>query len=522
MKKFSSIFLPVLAAAAALLMAVSCFADLSTEADHEIPDIVIQGLDPTMYVLYGQEIHLEVTVSQEGRTMSDLDCQWTIDLKPNELDDRIELGEGTTIDYKVSNRPSGTPYIIRLEVTDKQTGLVKMAACKLYVASSLGEGLLVAYTRDGGATSEFDLLANKYVTWGYTSEEPTYTRALYELANGHVLEDHVNVVCEMTDTDAGGAGVYGENRILVGTDRHMRSIDPLTFVETEADAPLFYSAYQTEFGTTDIFNFAGYSNGAIVGGEPFGMMCHIDRQYSALGLSLEPKNFFRPDNIAHGPMQQGGHLAVFNENDGNFYFIMGWNLTQTAFQQVAYTFSFPTQGCVSIGSGCGRNQTLCFLLKDPSDVYRVCQLDVQNTTPSVNVYNLNGTDMDKIVSVAFCDNCDLMYYATQNELYATILAAGRVNTRKVNWAPDSPDEKITSVKQYTQAWYGTHQYYPSDYEFILDTHRLQMIITTYNEKTGEGKIYLRPFNVSTGLFTSKNNGTYGGFGEITAICPTFR
>ena len=44
----------------------------------------------------------------------------------------------------------------------------------------------------------------------------------------------------------------------------------------------------------------------------------------------------------------------------------------------------------------------------------------------------------------------------------------------------------------------------------------------YNEKTGEGKIYLRPFNVSTGLFTSKNNGTYGGFGEITAICPTFR
>ena len=49
-----------------------------------------------------------------------------------------------------------------------------------------------------------------------------------------------------------------------------------------------------------------------------------------------------------------------------------------------------------------------------------------------------------------------------------------------------------------------------------------MIITTYNDKTGEGKVYLRPFNVSTGLFTAKDNGTYGGFGEITALCPTLR
>ena len=522
MKRISSIFLQALAFLASSLLAVSCFADLSTEADHEIPDIIIEGLEPNMYVLYGQDIHLEVKVSQEGRTMDDLDCQWTIDLKPDTLADRIELGEGTSLDYKVSNRPSSTPYIIRLDVTDKQTGLVKMAACRLFVASSLGEGLLVAYTRDGGASSEFDLLANKYVTWGYTSEEPTYTRELFSLANGRAFDENVNVVCEMTDTDAGGAGVYGENRILVGTDAHMHSIDPLTFVLTESDAPLFYSAYQTEFATTDIFNFGGYSNGAIVNGEPFGMMCHIDRQYSALGLSLEPKNFFRPNNIAHGPMQQGGHFGVFNENDGKFYYIMGWNLTQSAFSQVAYTFSFQTAGCVSVGSGCGRNQTLCFLLKDPSDVYRVCQLDVQNTTPVVNVFTINGTEMDKIVSVDFCDNCDMMYYATPTSIYATILAAGRVNTRKVTWAPDSPDEKITSVRQYKQAWYGTHQYYPSDYEFLLDTHRLQLIITTYNETTGEGKIYLRPFNVSTGLFTAKNNGTYGGFGEITAICPTFR
>ena len=68
MKKRSNILLHALAAVAVSLLAVSCFADLSTEADHEIPDIIIEGLAPEMYVLYGQEIHLEVSVSQEGRT----------------------------------------------------------------------------------------------------------------------------------------------------------------------------------------------------------------------------------------------------------------------------------------------------------------------------------------------------------------------------------------------------------------------------------------------------------------------
>lgn len=49
-----------------------------------------------------------------------------------------------------------------------------------------------------------------------------------------------------------------------------------------------------------------------------------------------------------------------------------------------------------------------------------------------------------------------------------------------------------------------------------------MVIVTYNEKTGEGKFYLRPYNVSTGLFTYKDNGSYGGFGKISSIAPLFK
>jgi hypothetical protein len=215
-------------------------------------------------------------------------------------------------------------------------------------------------------------------------------------------------------------------------------------------------------------------------------------------------------------------LAVFDETRSKFFFITGWNATQASFSEVNVDLAFSLADNVCVGGGCSRNQSLCFLLRSPEGAYHVCILDVQGAAPMCKAYEVENEAMDNIVTVAFCDNCDIMYFATTDAIYSTILADGRVSTRKVSWSPDSPDEKITCIRQYVQGWYGTHQYNLDDYPFQLETNRLQLIITTYNEKTGEGKIYLRPFNVSTGLFTSKNNGTYGGFGEITALCPTFR
>ncbi len=517
MKRRFLIYLILPALATGLL--TSCYQDLSTEATIEIPELVIEGVPETMNVLYGEELVINPVIKQEGRSAEDFEYLWTIDLVPDNYNQRLELGTDPDLRYKVSNAPSDAAYTLRLDVTDKQTGLVKVAATKLYVGSSLGEGLLVAYTRDGGATSEFDLLANKYLTYGYESDVPRYTREIHTLANGNAFGERVNAICEMVDSD--GASL-NENRIIIGTNSHIYSYDPLTFIQNASDGTLFYSNTQTEFGTTAIFNFAGYSHGAIIGNKAFGMLCIIDRQYSLLNFGQDPGDVFKPTNVAYGPMQQGGHLAVFDETRGKFYFIMGWNVTQASFSQVSAELGFTLAGCTSIGTGCSRNQTLCFLLRDTGGAYRACLMDVQGNTPVVRSVEIPGEEMDKITSVAFCDNCDIMYYATPQSIYATILAEGRVSTRKINWSPDSPDEKITSIKQYTQGWYGTHQYTASDYPFQLATHRLQMIITTYNETTGEGKIYLRPFNVSTGLFTSQDNGTYGGFGEITAICPTFR
>ena len=495
------------------LLTASCYKDLSTPADHEIPDIVVTGLAPEIHVTYGEELDITVQVSQEGRTASDFDLVWSIDLNPDRQADRIEeLETGPTLHYKVANRPADAPYILRLDVTDPRTGLTKVVYSKLYVASSLGEGLLVAYTRDGGKTSEFDFFANEYVTYGYEGET-LFTREIYQLANEKTFEGKVQALVAIIDSD--GAS-YNEMRVLAGTEDHIVALDPLTFKQTASDAALFNSSIQSEFGTTALFNFAAYQAGALIGGRLFVMPTLMDRVFSAASFPLEPRNVMHRHNSAWAAFQ-GGNFGFFDEVHSRFFLIYGWSAHQGAFEEVSSApLGFSVQGATCIGAGEMRGKRLAFLLRDAAGNYHVCTMEDMDTSARMSAVAVPSTALDEAVSIAFCDNCDLMYYATPRELYVTLLAAGRVSNRKVNWAPESPDERITSIRQYTQGY--AIDWYP----YLIATNRLQMIITTYNDKTGEGKVYLRPFNVSTGLFTAKDNGTYGGFGEITALCPTLR
>ena len=103
-----------------------------------------------------------------------------------------------------------------------------------------------------------------------------------------------------------------------------------------------------------------------------------------------------------------------------------------------------------------------------------------------------------------------------------VISGTSVMTNALTWKPDSSEEKITLLRQYDQAWFGVGQIAEYNYDMKLPTHRLQIIIATYNQTKKEGKIYLRPFNVSTGNFTTKTNGVYGGFGEILTVSSTLR
>lgn len=515
----NSIFL-----SAVLSMAlVSCYKDLSTEATFEIPVIDISGPDEILHVSYGHELDVAVEVSQEGRTEEDFTYLWEIDMRPGSNGNRLWLGEESSLKYKVANTPTDSPYILTCTVTDKKTNLSQIKSWKVYVASSLGEGLLVAYTRDGGLTSDLDLVAAKAITYDYASEEPRYTRELYSFANdGDKIEGKIN---SMSPFVATGDASYSENYIAVGTDRSIFLVDPLTYKVGRKDAEMFNIHETKSYETLRVFNAGSNMIGAVVDNQLFGAFAGISSSYSPANIVESVKHSFTRENMAFAKLQQGG-IALFSSEEGKFHYIPAWQISQGAFTAHTFPLSFPLVGAESVGTGCTKGSNslvLSFVIKSTDAKFHICTIDFYTSfEPAVTEYSLEGDGLEEAVSFAFCDNADIMYYATPEKIYSVILSAGKASVTPLSWTPDSSDEKICSIEQYSQAWVGTHNYSIGDYDFPLSTNRLQMIITTYNEKTGEGKIYLRPFNVSTGKFTFKSNGTFGGFGKITAITPTLR
>lgn len=505
-----------------LLSAASCYKDLSTEAGEPLPDLTLSGLEPELNVVYGQTIDVSVTAQMSGRSAGDFDYLWEIDLRANSPANRVELGRESSLQYRVTNTPNNTPYCLTVTVTDRESGLSLTKTCFLHVGSSLGEGLLVAYTRDGGKTSDFDLVAAPSVTYGYTGS-PRYTRGIYALANnGAVFEGRINAILETVDTDG---GVHNENRIIIATDEHLTAIDPLTFVPREKDAQLFTSTRITSFGTSTLFNCGTYSTYAFIEGDAYGYITSIDRTYNKVAFNRTPRDFFRPDNFGTVNSTNQGHWAVFDNTTGKFYGMQGYMVFSGALEELDTKFSINPVGMTCVMGGALKGNRIAFLMKDQAGGHYVLIIEFSQTSApdTYLTYELTAERIDEAVSVAFCDNGDLMYYATPDALYAVLLMGSAPTVRKLTWKPDSADERITRVRQYTQGWYGTHQYSVGDYPYTLPTNRTQLIITTHNDKTGEGKIYLRGFSVTTGLFTfTGDGGTFSGFGEITATCTTLR
>ena len=135
----------------------SCYKDLSTEADKVIPKIEIGNKDTVLNVSYNDVLRVDPKVSQENRSSEDFSYFWEMSLNTSATT-VIELGDSPILEYQVTNLPADSPYYLFLTVTDKQTGLGTMKQWKVYVSSLLGEGLVVAHTRDGGKTSDLDFV----------------------------------------------------------------------------------------------------------------------------------------------------------------------------------------------------------------------------------------------------------------------------------------------------------------------------------------------------------------------------
>lgn len=520
--------LSVISALALLPVLASCYKDQSTVRGEVFPEITITGIEKAIFVQYGEDVTIDAHVSQIGRTDDDFEYLWEVDAIAGRIDmsgeySRVEAGTTTHFEYKVTCPPANDPYMITFTVKDKKSGIFAIAACAMYVTSALGEGLLVGYTRDGGVTSEIDLASCESLTYGYQGDGIRYTRGVHALANdGAVIDGRVNTISQFVGTN----GVsYNDPRYLVGTDKHFISFDNLTFKEMARDKGNLSITGLEEFPTTLAMPYAAYCALAVIGGDIYACTSILDNVFTKVSYAIKPSSVFGPENVSAGALDQCD-LVVFNPDKGHFAYMLGWRTGLGGLGVYLATFPFSLEGSTCIGCGAGKinitatEQFHNFLIKDAKGVYRLVRVDPR--AGKNEAYELDGEGLDDVVSFIACDNADICYYATGTDIYAILITGGKALTRKVNFTPQTSGEKITKLVHYKQGWYGVSRNDLASYQFQLSTNRLQILVVTHDAATGEGKIYLRPFNVSTGLFTLKDNGVLTGFGEITAVGPSMR
>mgnify|MGYP004691144417 CR=1 FL=1 len=517
---------------------VSCYKDLSTSARGEYPEIDLNVSDDSesIYVGYGDYLKLESNAKQLGVPDEDLEYSWKIGYFINSQYESLEeISKEHSINIQIVNTPSNDPYYVSLTVTNKNDGYNRSKCWKLYVSSTLGDGLLVAHTKDGGSTSILSLVTAKPLSFGYSSDDYRVVNDVYGLANdGKAIKGRVHSLLSRMCTyiERPNPKSFSDYRVMVATDDTLRMLNPLQYKAEEFNEALFSGKMKfNNFKADTVFNLATCASCALMDGYLYACAEVMGYQYTPVSVSINPSDrIFTTRNTSAVPASQG-YLAVFNPTDGCFYGAHGVFITQSSVSVIDPPVSpSPSDMLGKIPVAAGVLDTNCnaFVVKDKSDKYYLVRLYLNNSV-AASVIELSLPDVDNAKGWAFCDNANVFYYYTSDAIYSTLVSGSAATTRKLSFKPENPSEKITMLKQYTQAWWGAGQSNTDDpnglyyYAFPLETNRLQMIIVTFDESSKEGKFYLKPFNVSTGMFsTFKDNGVYGGFGEITAVCSTLK
>lgn len=507
----------------------SCYDDKSKKASLEIPEVTITTDTDILEAVYGKELVVTPVIKKGDIESANLTYSWQINLLPGGKD-LVDIGKDAELVYEVANEPNGNPYLLVLKVTDNDEGIDYYKKWDLYVSNSFGEGLLIAHTGDGGITSDLTFVKAPQVTYGYNGEVD-YTRDIYSFANGSVIDGKVtSVVANM----ASSSSSYNISRLVVGTNKAFFSLDPVTFGRTMMNDELFLqspSAYNVETISTVV----GCCLITIIDGKAYGQVCNGGYQFSS------------PLNYAAGTTQVfTGKLALeratasvtaavtcYDETNGYFVYaptLLTFNngsssiLTQML-GEGQYVFdpgNLPNKKAMA--AGLGNNSEHMHLLRDLSTgrdtVYKISS--ISGTVGGTGKVNVNDCEnIANAISYAFCENMDVMYYATESKVYPVIFA-GNTAQNGTAWNLPSTGERITGIQVYQQAWYGNGAYSSENYGFVHSLHQKQLFVTTYNSSTGEGKVYVVPITaLGTGSLGTASQ-VFDGFGEITAIGTTLK
>lgn len=503
------------------LFATSCFKDHSATDFKIVNPITIDmgGKSLSVQLFRYDTLRVEPLVYKNGVADNDMSYSWRIQGNEYPI---TEIANTMSLKYPVGLPQNSTPYKFILKVTDNTTKIEKEETVSVTVASDFGEALLVADTRDE-LTTDISLISSMNFTKGITDEYSRTLRDVYSLSNNGRKID--GVVKDMQSL------VNSKSRTLtLFTDKHIYRVDPYDLQEAEKDNDIFFVPYDNIVPGMVGKNDYGSSEFITVDGKIFNRTVNWGTLYYGFFIPTPDDEDYHISMFSMvGTYSRTSKPYCYDEVRNRFFLVSSRNdqLQEFKIQDANAKFDVNNIGPLDAIAMCeGDDMNLVTLFKsEVGNKYYVYSINTQVTDNGINlpvgkmdISNFPGiNDVRGFISSPICEDC---FYATKDKVYAFQL--NNEASIPVPRYTTNTDEEITSM----MIWRGEYQ--RMDVTSSADPNKLSrvfaenkmIVITTYNEKTKEGKVIILP-HIRTGDGyidpNPKTHKEYGGFGRIVKI-----
>ena len=502
---------------------MSCYEDNSAKDFKIVKPIVIEfgGVGTSVKIFQFDTLEINPIIYKNGVSDENLTYEWKI--QGNEYPETV-LSNKMTFRESISAAPNSTAYDLILTVTDKTTDIQEFSRISVTVESSLGEGLLVADTRDG-KTGDVSLIMSMNFTRGLLEKNTKFYRNIYSSVNQHNLNGLVKDMQSLVKSDS--------RTLTILTESDIYRVDPFVFADWEMNNDLFFVPIEGEM-------------------HPEGMMVkdYGGMEYLKVDGKSYPRNsswgnlyynfyMFMPDladyNISQMLICGTYYYATpyaFDENKGQFVQVNSYSdgFLQFREQKAGLLFDVNNIGPYdAIYMGEGENTQLMTVFKsEQGNDYWLAAMQTKEEDNGTNLptgrYVLtNCPGINEAVGFAASPLSNDFYYATKDQIYTIALGNSQDVTAESRYIVDKErDGEITSMTMW-RGEYGRMNVSSESSSTGITTQNAQyrmLIITTYNESTEEGKEITIPIvKLRSGTLEPNRDvhGRYEGFGRITKV-----
>lgn len=513
-----------------ILFCTGCFEDESNLNIRALNPIVIENIDPSVrYTLYmGDTLKIEPLVYCQGVPDADLSFEWKLiggGIIPTVIDSTMYLCA------PILAPSSSLEYTIRFTVTDETTGISRIETYPLTVLNPYGEGLLIVDTRDGN-NSDLSLAMSKEFSSVISKDDDKIKifRNLWLQNNGMPIS---GIVLDAI------------------TSNSSNPLNPsLTLLTTEK---IFRASHQ------DFINIPSECDGLLWSVVP----PHIGKGYTH-------GNFAMYNAMKSEVMSANGYLTVRGTQKGNRMYaytlypsggISEYNITlmwaDVSDKTMVYGYDAMNKKMLFYSGSKGvffpTSQPSTSSPFDVRDLSRyepfyigrmksgVALLAKEKTSGAYKALVMQCGDKDygsdyakSIIDFSTAENIgnaryftlnkkeDVIYYATETELYALPVSTNRA---EVQWRVEAgSNDKITGIRIYD--WGGGNRNHEDidnqgrHNKISWGSQNNMILVCTYNEFTKEGKVVCVPIK-TIGIGGMEQNRafhtTFRGFGKITGV-----